>query len=160
MAIGSRGRIRFTVLGDEVLTRRLYKIGRNAIDLSDGFDRIFDAFEDWTGEQFATQGAYMGPPWAPLQPATIAEKAREGAANPAQALVRTGALALSLQGGPGGIRRVGPGEARWGSNDPKLGYHHGKMRSASNPVPRRPVFRMDEARQKWITQVLQRELFR
>lgn len=152
-------KIAVDVLGDVVIERRFMRTAENAADLSDPFDVILDRFEDWTGEQFKSSGGEFGTPWEPLADSTIAQKEREGVPEPAQALVRTGALALSLQGGPGGVRDVGPSEAAWGTRNPNAMWHHGRRRSASNPVPRRPIFEPDEAKRLWIMGVLQRAIF-
>lgn len=147
------------VLGDRVIERRFMRIAGNAADLSGAFDEILDAIETWIGRQFETQGAEFGARWEPLTDETIAEKEREGAAEPAQALIRTGALFLSLQGGPGGIRDVGREDAAMGSREETMMYHHGRRRSSDNPVPRRPIFEPDEIRRRWMLDVLQRAVF-
>lgn len=147
------------VLGDRVISRRFVRIGRNAADFTEAWDTILDAFEDWTGEQFASDGSFFGTPWEPLTEGTIAQKERERAADPAQALVRSGALALSFLGGPGHVRHVDAGEAEWGSHNPDAMWHHGRQRSASNPVPRRPIFEPDEPRRRWVMNTLQRHVF-
>lgn len=152
-------KVRVDVLGDVVLSREFLRVGENARDLSEPFGEILDAFEDWTGEQFDSDGGFFGTPWEPLAESTIARKRREGAADPTQALVHTGALALSLQGGPRGVHEVGPSEAAWGTRDPNAMWHHGRARSADNPVPRRPIFELDEARRRWVMGVLQRGVF-
>lgn len=152
-------RIRVDVLGDVVLNREFLRVGANASDLSGSFDVILDQFEEWTADQFESRGDEFGAPWEPLTVGTIAEKARAGAADPAQPLVRTGALALSFLGGPGGVREVGPDEAEWGTRNPNAMWHHGRVRSADNPVPRRPLFELDEARRRWVFGVLQRGVF-
>jgi hypothetical protein len=152
-------RVGVEVLGDTVISRRFLRIGENASDLSDPFRVILDQFEDWTGEQFESEGGFFGTPWAPLADSTVAQKERAGYPQPGQALVATGALALSLQGGPGGVHEVRHDEARWGTTNPNAMYHHGRSRSASNPVPRRPIFELDEARRRWVMGVLQRGVF-
>jgi hypothetical protein len=152
-------KIAVDVLGDVVISRRLMRWGDNAADLSDAFDTIMDAFEDWTGEQFESRGGTFGTPWDPLADSTIASKERAGYSDPEQPLVATGALALSLQGGPGGVRDVGPEEAEWGTRDPNAMWHHGRARSGSNPVPRRAIFEPDEVRRRWIMAQLHRAVF-
>lgn len=152
-------RLTVEVLGDRVIDRRLLRVAHNASDLSDAFDEILDAFETWTGRQFETQGGEFGTRWDPLTDDTVAQKEREGVAEPAQALIRTGALFLSLQGGPGGIRDVGREEAVWGTRNPDAMWHHGRRRSSENPVPRRPIFEPDEIRRRWMMDVLQRAVF-
>jgi hypothetical protein len=147
------------VLGDRVIERRFMRTAHNAADLSEAFEEILDAIETWIGRQFDTQGAEFGSRWEPLTDETIAQKAREGAAEPAQALIRTGALFMSLQGGPGGIRDVGREDAALGTREDTARYHHGRQRSASNPVPRRAIFEPDEIRRRWMLDVLQRAVF-
>ena len=151
--------VHMEVLGDVVLSRRFMRVAENASDLSGPFSTILDAWEDWTGEQFDSEGGTFGTPWEPLADSTIERKAAGGAANPAQILVDTGALALSLQGGPGGVRNVGPDEAEWGTRDPNAMWHHGRDRSSGNPVPRRPIFEPTEAHRRWSISVLQRGVF-
>jgi hypothetical protein len=152
-------RLQVEVLGDTVLSRRFMRTGENAADLSDSFSVILDRFEEVTGEQFESKGRAMGTPWEPLADSTIKSKARAGAADPTQALVLTGALALSFQGGPGGVHHVGPSEAEWGSRNRNAMWHHGRQRSSDNPVPRRPIFEPDEALRRWMTRVLHEGVF-
>lgn len=156
---GDGVRISVEVLGDVVISRRLLRWADNAEDLSGAFDTILDAFEDWTGEQFDSRGGAFGTPWEPLADSTIRSKERAGYADPEQPLVATGALALSLQGGPGGVHTVGPEEAEWGTRNPNAMWHHGRARSGSNPVPRRPIFEPDEAKRRWMMSVLHRAVF-
>lgn len=145
--------------GDVVISRRFLRVGDHASDFSPAFESILDQFEDWTGEQFSSRGAEFGTPWDELTDATIARKSELGAADPEQPLVLTGALALSLQGGPGGVNEVGPEEASWGTRNEDAMWHQGRRRSATNPVPRRPIFEPDEAKRRWITSVLHRGVF-
>lgn len=152
--------VRVDVLGDTVLHRRFLRIGENASDLSTSFESILDTFEEWTGEQFESEGAEFGTPWEPLADSTIRQKARMGAADPAQPLVMTGALVGSLQGGPGGVRDVGPDQAEWGTHDENAMWHHGRRRSGGNSTPRRPIFELDEARRRWVMRVLHEGTFR
>jgi hypothetical protein len=157
--MGPPVKIEVDVLGDVVLSRRLLRVAENAADLSDAFDTILDTFEEWTGEQFDSRGGTFGTPWDPLADSTIESKTRAGYADPEQPLVATGALALSLQGGPGGVHEVGPEGATWGTRNPNAMWHHGRDRSGTNPVPRRPIFELDEIRRRWIMGVLHRSVF-
>ena len=152
-------KVRVEVLGDVVLSRQFLRVGENAADLSGPFGQIVDHYEDETGRQFETEGRAMGTPWDQLTPGTVASKARAGYTDPTQALVATGALALSLQGGPGGVREVGPSEAAWGTKNEDAMWHHGRSRSPSNPVPRRPIFEPNEALRRWTAKVLQEGVF-
>lgn len=152
--------IELQVLGDVVLSRRFVRISVNSSDYSDPFGTILDAFEDWTGQQFESKGREFGTEWDELADSTVEEKARDPrVADPTQPLVRSGALALSFQGGPGHIRDISAEEAAWGSRNENVMWHHGRKRSSSNPVPRRPIFEPQEARRRWMMVVLQRHTF-
>jgi hypothetical protein len=143
------------VLGDVVLSRRFVRIAEQAADFGDAFDTIMDEFEVWWDAQFETRGAAMGTPWEPLAASTIASKQRAGYSEPASPLVATGALRSS----GGSVRRSGPHEAEWGTDDPNAMWHHGRARSGSNPVPRRALFEPDELKRRWMMGVLHRHLF-
>lgn len=153
-------RITVDFTGERQVSRMLLAPAEASRDLRRSWDVILDQFEDWTGEQFDTRGATFDTPWEPLADSTIDQKARAGYADPEQPLVATGALFLSLQGGPGGYRHVDGNSAEWGTTNPNLGWHHGRVRSSSNPVPRRPVFELDEAKRRWVVDVLHRGVFR
>lgn len=148
------------VLGDVVISRRFVRVAGNAEDMSPAFDTIMDAFEDWTADQFATRGAAFGTRWDPLTDATIADKRRAGASEPEQPLVWTGALRASFQrGGKDHVRESSRDSAEWGTRNRDAMWHHGRHRSSSNPVPRRPIFELEEARRRWIMDVLHRRVF-
>lgn len=153
-------RITVDFTGERQVSRMLLGPAERSHDFRRSWDTILDQFEDWIGDQFDTRGDTFGTPWEPLADSTIAQKSRAGYSDPAQPLVATGALALSLQGGPGGFRHVDGESAEFGTHDPNLGWHHGRTRSATNPVPRRPVFELDEERRRWIIDVLARGVFR
>lgn len=148
-------KLEVSVLGDTVISRRLIRWGDNAADLSDAFDTIMDEFEVWWDEQFQTRGATFGTGWDPLAASTVASKTRAGYADPEQPLVATGAL----RGSGGSIRRSGAEEAEWGTDDPNAMWHHGRHRSGSNRVPRRPLFEPDELKRRWMMDVLHRSVF-
>lgn len=153
-------RVTVTFDGERQVSRMLLAPADASRNLGRSWDTILDQFEDWIGEQFESDGRTFGTPWQPLKPATVAAKRKAGYSDPGQALVATGALALSLQGGPGGFRRVDGDSAEFGSHERTLPFHQGRHRSATNPVPRRPVFELDEAKRRWVLDVLRRGVFR
>jgi hypothetical protein len=139
------------LFGDTVISRKLMRVGANSEDYSPAFREIADVWENWTGEQFHTRGSFMGTPWAPLRPATIAHKRRVGAADPTQPLVTTGWLADSLFGsGADGIRDFGPHEMAWGTQVPYGRWQHRT----------RPIFRLDEMRRRATMRMLHEHTFR
>jgi hypothetical protein len=153
-------RITVTFSGERQVSRMLLAPAKASEDLRRPLNTVLDQFEEWIGDQFETEGRTFGTPWAPLRDATVEAKGKAGYSDPGQALVATGALLLSLQGGPGGFRDVDSDSAEFGSHEDTLAYHHGRQRSATNPVPRRPVFELDEAKRRWVMDVLHRGVFR
>lgn len=146
--------------GERQVSRMLLAPVAGADNLERSWNLILDKFDDWIADQFDTRGDTFGTPWDPLADSTIEAKTQAGYSDPEQPLVATGALFLSLQGGPGGIRRVDGDSAELGTHNPDLGWHHGRARSGSNPVPRRPVFELDEARRRWVVEILRAGVFR
>ena len=60
--------VTFTMLGDVVLARGISRYGDAVRDFSPVWDQIRNDFHRIEGEQFATEGARSGSPWAPLSP--------------------------------------------------------------------------------------------
>lgn len=140
------------VLGDDVIADGLHLVARNASDLDGAWDAIGDTLEGMIAEQFDSQGAEFGTPWEALKDDTIAAKQRAGYSDPTRALVATGAMAGSVEvhATDGGLELT---------MDPKVAFHHGEKRSASNPVPRRPVFEITAAVEAYVMNTLQHEVF-
>ncbi len=140
------------VLGDDVIAEGFDIVARNVSDLDGAWDAIGDTLTDMIAEQFDSQGAEFGTPWEALKDDTIAAKERAGYSQPTKALVASGAMAGSAEvhATDGGLELT---------MDPKVFYHHGEKRSASNPVPRRPVFEITSAVEAYVMTVLQREVF-
>lgn len=141
------------ILGDDVIADGLNILARDANDLDDAFDAIGDTLTDMIGQQFDSQGREFGTPWDPLTDDTIAAKERAGYSSPTKALVATGAMAGSVD-----VRTTDDG-LEVTMLQPRTAYHHGEQRSASNPVPRRPVFDWTAALEAYVTTVLQRQVF-
>lgn len=140
------------VLGDDVIADGFNLVARNVSDLSGAWDAIGDTLVDMIAEQFDSQGAEFGTPWDALQDETVEAKQRAGYSQPTKALVASGAMAGSAE-----VHVSDDGLEL--TMDPKVAYHHGEKRSASNPVPRRPVFEITPAVEAYVMTVLQREVF-
>ena len=140
------------VLGDDILAEGFEIVARNASDLDGAWDAIGDTLEGMIAEQFDSQGAEFGTPWEALKDDTIAAKERAGYSQPTKALVATGAMAGSAEvhATDGGLELT---------MDPKVAFHHGEQRSASNAVPRRPAFEVTAAVEAYVMATLQREVF-
>lgn len=100
------------------------------LDLRPFWPKVIPLFIGWEAEQFASEGAYWGTPWAPLSPAYAARKAithpgrglliadgdlRRGASEPARHATRT-SLTLTIKWRKRGKRRaMDPGWHQYGT---------------------------------------------
>lgn len=93
--------VTFTIMGDVVLARGLSRFGEGIRDFSPVWKQIHDDFLRIEGEQFKTEGARSGNPWAPLSPSYAAWKAKYFPGLPI--LQRTGQLFGQLAFGSSGL---------------------------------------------------------
>jgi hypothetical protein len=113
--------VEVTVLNERTMRDMLSDMRLRARDLTPVWVRFGDNVARHIGETFATQGASVGNPWAPLTPAYAAWKlARVG---PRPVLVLFGNLIKGLTGRPLDVERYAPHWAEYGSTDPTLGFH-------------------------------------
>jgi phage gpG-like protein len=70
------------VFGEQHISREIVRTGVRARQLNPVFRSIFRRLEEIHAEQFLSRGERGGTPWEPLKPATILQKAREGASQP------------------------------------------------------------------------------
>lgn len=103
------------------LRRRIAGMRERALDLTPAWDIVANWFAEQERVQFATEGARWGQPWAPLKPATIAEKQRRG--YPLSILVRTGELERSLSIRSLSIERLYPQRMTLGTRVPYAHFH-------------------------------------
>lgn len=98
-------------------------------------DRVFERIVE---QQFATEGAHGGEPWAPLKPATQKARARKGYGTSHPILEQSGEMKRSLVGKTGDTISVHT-ERYWarGTADPKFAFHQSK--SPRSIIPRRAV---------------------
>lgn len=66
--------VTFTIMGDVVLARALSRFGDGVRDFSPVWEQIRNDFVRIGEEQFGTEGARSGQPWAPLSPTYAAWK--------------------------------------------------------------------------------------
>lgn len=68
------GDFHLTVSGLSESERALSRLALLLLDLRPFWPKVVPLFIGWEREQFATQGAFWGTPWAPLTPAYAARK--------------------------------------------------------------------------------------
>lgn len=142
--------VRFTILGDQVLARGFSRFGDKIQDFRPLWEDLKVDFHRIEDEQFDSQGARGGTPWAPLSPRYEAWKAKYF---PGQPLLR-------LTGWMWGVFAVGTGmmyttEPLRLKIEPPMSY--AGIHQRGNPrgnLPRRPVVVMTEAdKENWVKRI-------
>lgn len=117
--------------------RLLDQIARKTKNLTPLFEGpLTNRIHAFFGEIFATEGAVLGSPWAPLAPATLAAKTRVHRANMG-ILRRYNTLWASLtkRGAPQGVRVVRPDRLIIGTSVPYAAIHQ----EGRDRVPQRVI---------------------
>jgi hypothetical protein len=87
--------------GEAVIDRVLSGVEARARDVSPAWPAVVQAFRAIVARAFATEGASTGAPWAPLAPATQAQRAAQGFGAAHPILKRHGTLERALTLGEG-----------------------------------------------------------
>lgn len=144
-------RITLELFGDTQLDREMRFIGRQAGDLKPAFKAVFDQMVDINSKQFWSLGARSGHPWAPLKPATVIQKAREGSPTPEIALRRFGDLFDAMSFIPNENNRVTyqrhAAHFMLTGQPGRIGAIHQRGSAAAN-IPARPFFKLTERDRK------------
>lgn len=125
---GNAGFITIQVTGLQDKRRRLATWGMRIASLAPAWEQIADDLLGDFGHQVLWEGGTygQGSSWAPLRPATVADRIRKGYGGAHPMEWRSGRLLRSLmfRGAPGNIVDVRPDGLTVGSNDPIAGYQH------------------------------------
>jgi hypothetical protein len=109
-------------------------------DMRPAMARIKVLFIEGHTEQFSSKGAFLGTPWPPNAPETVARKAREGIPALNDVMVGEGTLAEALRGGKGSRTRVSKGSVSVGVSLIQALFSQGGASGARRGVqPARPV---------------------
>lgn len=115
--------------GQRELIGKFATWGQNISDLSSAWEKVGELLQDDWRQQFASEGGYLGvrvgPEWAPLAPATVADRLRRGYDGEHPILVRTGQLRASVieRGAAGNIFEVGSDHVTVGTEYPTAQFH-------------------------------------
>lgn len=150
------------LFGDTQLSREIMRVGTRSRDMDPVFKHLFDRLQEIEGEQFHSQGARGGTPWAPLKPETIKSKKAKGYSDPALAEFATHALyeALASPASPNNERiynrewavfRIIGEPADYGAIQ-----HHG---AEANNLPSRPLIHLHELDRREFVKEMQRWIF-
>jgi len=137
--------IRVTIMGEEVVARALSRFGEGIKDFRPAWEQIQINFAEIEEQQFATQGARGGTPWAPLSPNYAAWKEKYFPGLPILQLTRTmwGQFAV----GTGMIADIMPMYMRLA---PTLDYPLYHQRGTAHMPARRVVQLTEEDKRGWM----------
>jgi phage gpG-like protein len=132
-------------MNSEDVLRNLSNFQDSLADNSDALAAVADDLRQMIAEQFATEGAAGGTPWAPLATSTLrkSRRARSGILN------LTGALLGSLTdpGAPGHVEQTDSGQLLFGSTLPYAGFHQ----TGTRRMPARPIIVLSgDATARWL----------
>lgn len=129
--------VRFRVEGDIVVDRWLKGIEERALDMRPIWADVIAAFQLAVSKAFASEGASTGAPWAPLTPATQADRRRHGFSPAHPILQRTHALQRALTLGEGAFVAGEPQSVRY-QLSPEVGYFvYHQSKQPRTRLPRR-----------------------
>lgn len=153
-------RLLLDVYGDKQLDRELLLVGHRVTHMRPAFARVGEQLRQAEQQLFRTSGASSGNPWPPLQPSTVASKARSKnptvRANAERVLIATGDLRTSLtrSHGKGHVERATDSGLEFGS---RIGYGRFHQHGTRN-MPRRRVVDLTEQNKRDVMKTLQRYL--
>lgn len=142
-------RIGIEQTGAQSEARRMFRIADRAANLTPAWEVILKAILAGERARFET-----GAGWAPLKPATVAQKQAEGMDN--GILRRTQALMRSLteRGAAGQRLEVTPRSLLFGTDLKRAAYHQ----SGTARMPARPPLELNEGERRAAMKVIQRYL--
>jgi phage gpG-like protein len=130
-------------INSDTLDQTLENFQASLADNSPALAAVADDLREMIAEQFATEGAASGTPWAPLAPSTL-RKRRGGSI-----LNATGALLSSLTdaGTPGHVEDIGGQQLLFGSSVPYAIFHQ----TGTRRMPARPIVALSaDGTERWL----------
>jgi phage gpG-like protein len=130
--------------GELVIDRKLQALEGRTRDMRPAYPEVIRIFRDLARQAFASEGASTASgQWAPLKPATIADRERQGFPGEHPILQRTRTLMRSLtEETSDSINVQTPTYLGIGSADPKVVYHQSK--APRTRLPRRAMVDLTE----------------
>ena len=134
-------RVKLRGHGANNVIRKLTIISSRASDVAPAWPEVAEMIAVEVTKQFESKGAYMGTPWVPLQPATIAQKRREGSGG--SMLVQTGRLRRLMTGKRLPVLRISGNEMSVGTVDRIARFQHsGTHRNGKRAIPPRTLIKV------------------
>jgi hypothetical protein len=142
------------VFGDVVVKRELLRFSHPAENMRPAGEEFMDYMRGVEREQFATEGAAGSGGWAPLKPATVAQKAKRRLdpriLRASEALFHS----LTSKGDPNHIEEIGPDEWFFATRDKKARFHQ----TGTRRMPQRRVIELAGRMKRDIVKIVQRHL--
>jgi hypothetical protein len=115
------------ITGDELAKRKLAQLALFLSDLRPFWPLVVPLFIGWMRQQFESEGAFGGKPWAPLTASTLAQKG-----SGKSILIDTGALRRAASSPR---REASPRTLTLTIEDPKIEYHQeGTSKMVARPI--------------------------
>lgn len=128
------------VIGEGKVAALFHGMARRADHPEAAWEEIGEMLSDAVENQFRTDGAWFGTPWAPLTPAYLARKLSRGF--PRDILIATGEMKRTFTGRPMDVEIYRGKTATYGSNNQKAKWHHGGTKRNGRQVnPARPILK-------------------
>lgn len=122
--------------------RQMRGIAKRSKNVTPAWPRVGSYLSAAERRQFATEGAYMGTPWQPLAPSTVARKAARGFGG-RKILVETGAMRSGFTGRPMDIETYSAQQALFGSAGQVARWQHfGTHRNGKQAIPPRTIMKV------------------
>ena len=139
--------LQFNIEGERQLSRRLRGIGDEVKDWKPAFREAGkELVQVFSNDVFASRGRAVGESWAPLAPATLAEKEAQG--YPSQPLVRTGEMKNSFQAQP-----LSQSLTLWNATE-YFKYHQSNQ--PRSKLPRRVMMKLGEEQREIVVKTFQK----
>ena len=154
---GSRGGPQFDLdmRGLKASGTLLRDIAERGENMRSAMLRIKELLIEGHRKQFSSGGSFLGTPWEPNAPGTLARKAREGIPSLNRPMVASGDLMESLSGGKGARSRVSKSGVSVGTSLFYAVFHINPKRKG---MPARPPVGINEAERETALTIIERHL--
>lgn len=142
----------FEVEGEQLISRKILRMGERAVDARPAWRKIRDLFIDFEGDLFASDGASSGRPWKPLLEGTVEGKVKAGLDRRILRARRELEGSLTRKGGAGQVFEMGPTFMVFGSSLKQARF----QQRGTKILPARRPLDFAEGQKRQAVKVLQR----
>lgn len=144
--------IQLSALGEEQISREILRVGQYAGDATPAMTLLARFWYKELAKNFDTAGRHASGGWAPLKPATVADKRRRGLDRRILHATLRLRRSLTQAGAPDGIRVITAHSAAIGTTVPYARFHQ----SGTSKMPRRRPLELNEQARKRSVKIVQR----